>query len=62
MKQNIDFDIAVWTGDNISHFTYLTDLPDTIDVTVHISKKFKEAFPEKIFYPVNGNEDAFPDY
>lgn len=61
IKQNIlDIDFVLWTGDNVSHDGYELTSEIALQRTKIIAEKLVEL--NLPVFPINGNEDTFPDY
>jgi Calcineurin-like phosphoesterase len=62
IKDEIEPDFMVWTGDNSRSNTWANTLDEVIMYTVNITETIKEIGLDKVttMYPIEGNHDTFP--
>ncbi len=62
IKEEVQPDFMVWTGDNSRSNTWANTLDEVIDYTVNITETIKSLGLDKVttMYPIEGNHDTFP--
>jgi sphingomyelin phosphodiesterase len=60
VRQNMNIDFIIWTGDNIAHNIWEQTENTQADTTLNISQALKNYFPNTPVYPIFGNHECFP--